>query len=68
MISEAEQIRKPQPEIFEIALSNLKTTAETSVYIGDNPQADIVYIPLYFNNKQQQQKANFFLLSKITIT
>lgn len=42
VISEAEQIRKPQPEIFQIALSKLKTTAKTSVYIGDNPQADVV--------------------------
>ncbi|VEP16689.1 HAD-superfamily hydrolase, subfamily IA, variant 1 [Hyella patelloides LEGE 07179] len=42
VISEAEQIRKPQPEIFHIALSKLKTTAKTSVYIGDNPQADVV--------------------------
>ncbi|MEM8672289.1 MAG: HAD-IA family hydrolase [Cyanobacteria bacterium P01_G01_bin.67] len=42
VISEAEQIRKPQPEIFQIALSRLKAIAETSVYIGDNPQADVV--------------------------
>ena len=26
------------------------------------------YIPLYFNNKQQQQWSLFFLLSKVTIT
>ncbi len=30
--------------------------------------ADIHYIPLYFNNKQQQQWTHFFLLSKVTIT
>ena len=42
VISEAEQIRKPQSEIFHIALSKLKTSAQTSVYVGDNPQADIV--------------------------
>ena len=42
LVSEAEQMRKPQPEIFHTALSRLKTTPETSVYIGDNPQADIV--------------------------
>ena len=29
---------------------------------------DINYIPLYFNNKQQQQWTYFFLLSKVTIT
>ena len=42
LISEAEQIRKPQPEIFHTAVSRLKATVETSVYIGDNPQADII--------------------------
>lgn len=42
VISEAEQIRKPQPEIFQIALSKLKAIAKNSVYIGDNPQADIM--------------------------
>ena len=42
LISEAEQVRKPQPEIFNTALSRLKTTPKASVYIGDNPQADIV--------------------------
>ena len=42
LVSEAEQVRKPQPEIFHAAMSRLKTTPKTSVYIGDNPQADIV--------------------------
>lgn len=42
LVSEAEQVRKPQPEIFHVAMSRLKTTPKTSVYIGDNPQADIV--------------------------
>ena len=42
LISEAEQTRKPQPEIFQRAVSRLKATVDTSVYIGDNPQADII--------------------------
>ncbi len=42
LISEAEQIRKPQPEIFHTAVSKLEVKAEASVYIGDNPQADIL--------------------------
>lgn len=42
IISEAEQIRKPQSEIFYTALSRLNAIAQTSVYIGDNPQADII--------------------------
>lgn len=42
VISEAEQVRKPQSEIFHIALSKLEASAHTSVYIGDNPQADII--------------------------
>ena len=41
LISEAEQIRKPQPEIFARAVSRLQVSAAASVYIGDNPQADI---------------------------
>lgn len=42
LISEVEQIKKPQPEIFHRALSRLGVTAKTSVYIGDNPKADIL--------------------------
>lgn len=41
VVSEAEQIRKPKAEIFHIALSRLMVLAENSVYVGDNPQADI---------------------------
>lgn len=42
LISEAEHIKKPQPEIFHRALSRLGVTGKTSVYIGDNPEADIL--------------------------
>ena len=42
LISETEQVRKPQPEIFHAALSKLKVMPEASVYVGDNPQADII--------------------------
>lgn len=42
LISETEQLRKPQPEIFQRALFRLSVTAQESVYIGDNPEADII--------------------------
>lgn len=42
LISEAENIKKPQPEIFHRALSRLGVTGKTSVYVGDNPEADIL--------------------------
>jgi len=41
VISEACGFRKPSPEIFNIALSNLKKHANSALYIGDNPDADI---------------------------
>jgi putative hydrolase of the HAD superfamily len=42
LISELEQLRKPQPEIFQRAIDRLGTSAAASVFIGDNPEADIV--------------------------
>ncbi|MGI0491428.1 HAD family hydrolase [Alkalinema pantanalense CENA528] len=41
LISEVEQVRKPEPEIFLRALDRLRTTAHNSVFIGDHPKADI---------------------------
>jgi putative hydrolase of the HAD superfamily len=41
LISEVEQIRKPQPEIFQRALERLGISAENSVFVGDHPNADI---------------------------
>jgi putative hydrolase of the HAD superfamily len=42
LISEAEGIRKPEPKIFARALSKLEVCPEKAVFIGDNPEADIV--------------------------
>ena len=42
VISETERTRKPESKIFDIAISRLETTAGASVYVGDNPQADII--------------------------
>ncbi len=42
VISEAEGIRKPDPEIFLRALARLATAPASAVYVGDNPGADIV--------------------------
>jgi len=41
IISEACGFRKPDPQIFHLALSALQTSPEQAVYIGDHPQSDI---------------------------
>jgi len=41
LVSEAEGIRKPDPEIFLRALRQLDTEPAQAVFVGDNPQADI---------------------------
>jgi putative hydrolase of the HAD superfamily len=42
LISETEGVRKPQPEIFHRALDRLGVLAQDSVFVGDNPEADIL--------------------------
>jgi putative hydrolase of the HAD superfamily len=42
LISELEQLRKPQPEIFHRAIDKLGVSAKNSIFVGDNPEADIV--------------------------
>jgi putative hydrolase of the HAD superfamily len=42
LISELEQVRKPQPEIFQRAMTRLGVAAQASVFVGDNPEADIM--------------------------
>jgi putative hydrolase of the HAD superfamily len=41
LISEVEQVRKPQVEIFQRALDRLGVAALDSVFVGDHPEADI---------------------------
>ena len=41
LISGAEGVSKPDPEIFRRAVSRLGVTAEETVMVGDNPVADI---------------------------
>jgi len=41
LVSEEEQIRKPQVEIFQRAVNRLAVRASESVFVGDNPEADI---------------------------
>lgn len=41
VIADAVGFKKPDPKIFEIALNQAKAKKEESIYIGDNPQADI---------------------------
>jgi putative hydrolase of the HAD superfamily len=41
LISEVEQVRKPQVEIFQRAMNQLGVSALNSVFVGDHPEADI---------------------------
>lgn len=41
LISEVEQVRKPQVEIFQRALDRLGVAALDCVFVGDHPEADI---------------------------
>jgi putative hydrolase of the HAD superfamily len=41
LISEIEGVRKPQPEIFYRAMTRLGVSAQNSIFVGDNPEADI---------------------------
>jgi len=42
LISEIEQVRKQQVEIFHRAVKRLGVTAKNTVFIGDHPEADIM--------------------------
>jgi putative hydrolase of the HAD superfamily len=41
LVSDQEGMRKPDPEIFRRALARLNVAAAESVFVGDNPEADI---------------------------
>ena len=42
LVSEAEGIKKPHPEIFERALQQLNITAKECIYVGDHPENDVL--------------------------
>lgn len=42
LISEIEQVRKPQLEIFQRAMARLHVSATNSIFVGDHPEADIL--------------------------
>jgi putative hydrolase of the HAD superfamily len=42
VISEAIGLRKPEPEIFEVATANLFVERPDVLFVGDNPEVDIV--------------------------
>jgi putative hydrolase of the HAD superfamily len=42
LISEIEGVRKPTTEIFQRAMTRLGVSAQNSVFVGDNPDADIL--------------------------
>jgi putative hydrolase of the HAD superfamily len=41
VISGVEGMEKPDPRIFELAMSRAGVSAEASVYVGDNPEFDV---------------------------
>ncbi|MCR8656640.1 HAD family hydrolase [Paenibacillus endoradicis] len=41
IVSEEEQIKKPEMEIFKRALHRLQVTANEAIYVGDHPQKDV---------------------------
>jgi putative hydrolase of the HAD superfamily len=40
-ISEAVQVRKPDPRIYQLALEALGISADRAVFVGDHPEADV---------------------------
>ncbi|HDR7639294.1 HAD family hydrolase [Bacillus wiedmannii] len=42
LVSEAERIKKPHPEIFERALQKLDVKAAECLYVGDHPENDVL--------------------------
>lgn len=42
LVSEAEGIKKPHPEIFERALKKLDVKATECLYVGDHPENDVL--------------------------
>ncbi|MCU5704657.1 HAD family hydrolase [Bacillus wiedmannii] len=42
LVSEAEGIKKPHPEIFERALKKLDVNATECLYVGDHPENDVL--------------------------
>ncbi|WP_034341239.1 HAD family hydrolase [Deinococcus misasensis] len=41
LVSEAEGIKKPNPEIFHRALNRMGLTAQEAIFVGDHPENDV---------------------------
>jgi putative hydrolase of the HAD superfamily len=65
-------VRKPEPEIFIAALEKIGSTAEESLYVGDNYWADVVgaeragITPILFDPHQLFPEADCLILSRIS--
>jgi len=67
IVSESVGYQKPQKEIFELACTELRVSAEQTVFVGDNPVADIdganscgmytVFIPGHFGKTCEKANA-----------
>ncbi len=64
-------VHKPDPAIFAVALDRLETTAQESVYVGDNYWADVVgarnagVTPILFDPRRLFPEAGCLVLARI---
>lgn len=69
--SESVGVKKPNPIIFKHALSQASTTAEKSIMIGDNYEADILGAQqigmrtIYFNGSNESTNNNTIRITKL---
>lgn len=42
LVSDAVGVKKPEPDIFQMALSHMKCTAEDTWFVGDHPENDVL--------------------------
>jgi YjjG family noncanonical pyrimidine nucleotidase len=70
--SEMAGVKKPNPKIYEFALSLSKAKKETSIMIGDSIEADVLGAidfgiqAIYFNPNQEEVIADFLQISHLT--
>lgn len=66
IISDEVGVRKPNSDVFNIALSKIGSKKETTLYVGDNPVNDIkgaIYarlIPIWLSNGKTWDEDTFF--------
>ena len=65
-------VKKPNPKIYEFALSLAKTKKETSIMIGDSIEADVVGAldfgieAIFFNPNQEKISQDFLQINHLS--